>query len=40
MMRCAMLPELPKEFIADHPFFYIIWDKKNILFAGKNVKFN
>uniref|UniRef100_T1GWS3 Serpin domain-containing protein n=1 Tax=Megaselia scalaris TaxID=36166 RepID=T1GWS3_MEGSC len=30
MMRCALVPELPTEFIADHPFIYVIWDKKNI----------
>lgn len=30
MARCA----LTFEFIADRPFFYWIWNKKNILFAG------
>ncbi|KAL5287307.1 SERPINI1.2 family protein [Megaselia abdita] len=40
MMRCALIPEPTKEFIVDHPFIYVIWDKKNILFAGKNVKFD
>lgn len=25
---------MPPEFIVDHPFFYWIWNKENILFAG------
>lgn len=31
MMRCLMKP---MEFVADRPFLYMIWNKKNILFAG------
>lgn len=31
MMRMAMLP---LQFHADRPFLYMIWNKKNILFAG------
>ena len=31
MMRMAMLP---LQFQADRPFLYMIWNKKNILFAG------
>lgn len=27
-----------KRFRADHPFFYMIWNKKNILIAGSMVK--
>ncbi|KAL5287305.1 SERPINI1 family protein [Megaselia abdita] len=33
-------PNPIKTFIADHPFFYIIWDTKNILFSGQNVSFD
>ncbi|XP_067627318.1 serine protease inhibitor 42Dd-like [Eurosta solidaginis] len=29
MARC-----MPPQFVADHPFFYVIWNKRNILFAG------
>lgn len=25
---------LPPEFVADHPFFYWIWNRKNVMFAG------
>uniref|UniRef100_A0A1B0BLE1 Serpin domain-containing protein n=1 Tax=Glossina palpalis gambiensis TaxID=67801 RepID=A0A1B0BLE1_9MUSC len=32
MMTRMML--LPTQFIADHPFLYMIWNKRNILFAG------
>ncbi|CAD7012757.1 serine protease inhibitor 42Dd [Ceratitis capitata] len=31
MTRCLLIP---LQFIADRPFFYTIWNKKNILFAG------
>ncbi|XP_019893095.1 serine protease inhibitor 42Dd isoform X6 [Musca domestica] len=37
----AMKPKccrLPKKFIATHPFFYFIWDRRNILFSGAFVK--
>ncbi|XP_067633490.1 serine protease inhibitor 42Dd-like [Eurosta solidaginis] len=29
-----MLCSMPPQFVADHPFFYVIWNKRNILFAG------
>ncbi|XP_030374814.1 leukocyte elastase inhibitor [Scaptodrosophila lebanonensis] len=32
MMTRMML--LPLQFVADRPFFYVIWNKRNILFAG------
>ncbi|XP_011187959.1 serine protease inhibitor 42Dd [Zeugodacus cucurbitae] len=31
MARCLLIP---LQFVADRPFFYAIWNKKNILFAG------
>lgn len=37
VMMCKMLL-IPLEFRADHPFLYMIWNKKTILFAGAFVK--
>nr|XP_014089238.1 serine protease inhibitor 42Dd [Bactrocera oleae]XP_014089240.1 serine protease inhibitor 42Dd [Bactrocera oleae] len=31
MTRCILMP---LQFVADRPFFYAIWNKRNILFAG------
>lgn len=31
MTRCLLMP---LQFVADRPFFYVIWNKRNILFAG------
>ncbi|XP_039957783.1 serine protease inhibitor 42Dd [Bactrocera neohumeralis] len=31
MTRCLLIP---LQFVADRPFFYAIWNKRNILFAG------
>lgn len=34
----ARLRCMPRQFIADCPFLYFIWNKKNILFAGAFVE--
>lgn len=34
IMMTRMMMELPTQFQADRPFLYMIWNKKNILFAG------
>uniref|UniRef100_A0A1I8P6Z7 Serpin domain-containing protein n=1 Tax=Stomoxys calcitrans TaxID=35570 RepID=A0A1I8P6Z7_STOCA len=34
MIMMTRMMMLPLQFIADRPFFYWIWNKKNILFAG------
>lgn len=34
MIMMTRMMMMPLQFIADRPFFYWIWNKKNILFAG------
>lgn len=34
IMMTRMMMTLPPQFVCDRPFLYMIWNKKNILFAG------
>jgi len=38
MIMMTRMMTFPLQFQADRPFLYVIWNKKNILFAGAFVK--